>query len=134
TLARLTPDQRLRQQREETGASQTIAPIEHLRLMPGNLCGLTPPVCCRQRASAPALLAARRRLGVSFGTAVARATMHFSWVARNSAFRPSAMNKPNKQSQQPDTWTWVVLSLVLCAVAAALYGPLIWELTHRAAA
>jgi hypothetical protein len=45
-----------------------------------------------------------------------------------------AMDKINRQPQQPDPWTWIVLGLVFGAVVVALYGPFVWELAHRATA
>jgi hypothetical protein len=40
------------------------------------------------------------------------------------------MDNTNTPTQQGDVWSWVVIGLVFCAVAAAPYGPFIWELTH----
>jgi len=45
-----------------------------------------------------------------------------------------AMDKANRQPQQPDPWTWIVLGFVFGAVVVALYGPFVWELTHRVTA
>ena len=42
----------------------------------------------------------------------------------------SAMNKTDTPTPQGDVWSWIVIGLVFCAVAVALYGPFIWELTH----
>jgi hypothetical protein len=40
------------------------------------------------------------------------------------------MMNTNKQHREPGTWTWLVVGVVFVAVAAMLYGPFIWELTH----
>jgi len=44
------------------------------------------------------------------------------------------MNKMDRQGQQAEAWTWVVIGIVFCAVVVALYGPFVWELAHRATA
>ena len=31
------------------------------------------------------------------------------------------------ETNQPDLWTWIVIGIVFGAVAAALYGPFVWE-------
>ena len=41
--------------------------------------------------------------------------------------RGSAVDK----TVQADAWTWMVIGLVFSAVLFALYGPFVWELTHR---
>jgi hypothetical protein len=38
--------------------------------------------------------------------------------------------KPERQ-EQVDAWDWMVIGLVFIAVLIALYGPFVWELTHR---
>jgi hypothetical protein len=40
------------------------------------------------------------------------------------------MDKTDTSTQQGGFWSWVVIGLVFCAVASALYGPFIWELVH----
>jgi hypothetical protein len=42
------------------------------------------------------------------------------------------MDKSDKHEQQGDLRSWIILGLVIGAVTAALYGPFVWELTHRA--
>ena len=45
------------------------------------------------------------------------------------------MNNIDRQAPlQADAWTWIVIGLVFSAVFVALYGPFVWELTHRVAA
>jgi hypothetical protein len=44
-------------------------------------------------------------------------------TAKNSEF---TMNKVNKE-KQADLLTWVVIGVVFSFVAAALYGPFVWE-------
>jgi hypothetical protein len=43
------------------------------------------------------------------------------------------VDKPDRQGQA-DAWTWIVIGLVFSAVMVALYGPFVWELTHRISA
>jgi hypothetical protein len=45
-----------------------------------------------------------------------------------------AVDKADRQGQQADAWTWIVIGLVFGSVFVALYGPFVWELTHRASA
>lgn len=40
------------------------------------------------------------------------------------------MDETAKPKPQGDFWTWIVIGLVHTAVTAALFGPLIWELTR----
>ncbi len=44
------------------------------------------------------------------------------------------MDKMDRQGQQADAWTWIVIGFVFSAVIVALYGPFVWELTHRVTA
>jgi hypothetical protein len=44
------------------------------------------------------------------------------------------MGKTDRQGQQADAWTWIVIGFVFSAVMVALYGPFVWELTHRVSA
>jgi hypothetical protein len=52
---------------------------------------------------------------------------------RPAADRASAVDKTDGQGQA-DAWTWIVIGVVFSAVLGALYGPFVWELTHRISA
>ena len=44
------------------------------------------------------------------------------------------MDKTDRQEQQADAWIWIVIGFVFSVVIAGLYGPFVWELTHRVSA
>lgn len=45
------------------------------------------------------------------------------------------MRRIDRQApRQADLRTWIVIGLVFGVVFVALYGPFVWELTHRSAA
>jgi hypothetical protein len=43
-----------------------------------------------------------------------------------------SMNDASRQ--QDDRWNWLVIGLIVSVVVAALYGPLVWEITRGASA
>jgi hypothetical protein len=51
---------------------------------------------------------------------------------RNGSRR--AVDRTDRQGQQADAWTWIVIGLVFSFVFVALYGPFMWELAHRVSA
>jgi hypothetical protein len=42
------------------------------------------------------------------------------------------MDRTATQKQQGDVWSWIVIALMVGAVTAALYVPLLWELMRSA--
>jgi hypothetical protein len=44
--------------------------------------------------------------------------------------KPGDQREPAEQNQDP--WTWGVIGLAFVLVIVALYGPLVWQLTHDA--
>jgi hypothetical protein len=39
-------------------------------------------------------------------------------------------DRTDEPRQEADLWTWIVIGVAFCAVTAALYGPLVWQMTR----
>jgi hypothetical protein len=37
---------------------------------------------------------------------------------------------PANQSDDDDIWVWIVIGLIFCGVAVALFAPLLWDAAH----